>query len=84
MYTYVQMSLGVPWTLYFVFLALIAVPFAVMFVASGAGRGRFLSMFLPIILSLVFAVVSLFVVNALQATELMKTEKRAGPTLLSR
>lgn len=84
MYTYVEMSLRVPWALYFVFLALIAVPFAVMVLASGAGRGRFLSMALPVILSIVFAVISLYVLNAFEVTELMKTQKRAGPTLLTR
>jgi len=29
-YTYVQQSLGVPWALYFVFLALVLVPFALL------------------------------------------------------
>ena len=29
-YTYVPQSLGVPWTLYFVFLALVLVPFALL------------------------------------------------------
>lgn len=29
-YTYVKFSLGVPWALYFVFLALVLIPFAVM------------------------------------------------------
>jgi hypothetical protein len=29
-YSYVKFSLGVPWTLYFVFLVLISIPFAVM------------------------------------------------------
>ena len=29
-YTYVKFSLGVPWALYFMFLALVLVPFAVM------------------------------------------------------
>jgi hypothetical protein len=29
-YSYVKFSLEVPWTLYFVFLALISIPFAVM------------------------------------------------------
>lgn len=84
MYTYVQMSLGVPWALYFVFLVLVAVPFAVMVLAGGAASGRFVRIVLPIILAAVFAVVTLFVMNAFQATELMRTEKRGGPTLLNR
>lgn len=29
-YTYVKFSLGVPWLLYFVFLAAVTIPFAVM------------------------------------------------------
>lgn len=29
-YTYVKFSLGVPWALYFMFLALVLIPFAVM------------------------------------------------------
>lgn len=29
-YTYVKFSLGVPWALYFIFLALVLIPFAVM------------------------------------------------------
>jgi hypothetical protein len=29
-YTYVQQTLAVPWTLYFVFLALVLVPFALL------------------------------------------------------
>jgi hypothetical protein len=29
-YTYVAQSLGVPWTLYFIFLALVLVPFALL------------------------------------------------------
>jgi hypothetical protein len=29
-YTYVKMSLGVPWTLYFIFLACVLIPFVVM------------------------------------------------------
>jgi phosphoglycerol transferase MdoB-like AlkP superfamily enzyme len=83
-YSYVQMSLGVPWALYFVFLVLVTVPFAVMVLASGAARSTFLRVGLPLILVAVFAVVTLFVMNALQVTELMRTEKRAGPSLLSR
>lgn len=33
-YTYVKFPLGVPWALYFVFLALVLVPFAVMIVLA--------------------------------------------------
>jgi membrane protein implicated in regulation of membrane protease activity len=33
-YSYVKFSLGVPWTLYFVFLALISIPFAVTIVLA--------------------------------------------------
>jgi hypothetical protein len=33
-YVYVQMSLGVPWFLYFVFLACILIPFIVMIVVA--------------------------------------------------
>jgi len=33
-YTYVQMSLGVPWFLYFVFLACVSIPFVVMIVLA--------------------------------------------------
>ena len=45
---------------------------------------RFLRIGLPLILVVVFAVVALFVLNAFEATALMETERRAGPTLLSR
>ena len=45
---------------------------------------RFLRFGLPLILVVVFAIVGLFVLNAFEATELMETEKRAGPTLLNR
>jgi membrane protein implicated in regulation of membrane protease activity len=38
-YSYVKFSLGVPWTLYFVFLALISIPFAVMILLAWR-RGR--------------------------------------------
>jgi hypothetical protein len=84
MYTYVQMSLGVPWALYFVFLVLVTVPFAVMMLASRAGRSLFLRVGLPLILVAVFGVVTAFVMNAFEVTELMRTEKRAGSTLLNR
>ena len=33
-YTYVKMSLTVPWTLYFVFLACVLIPFVVMIVLA--------------------------------------------------
>ncbi len=33
-YTYVKFSLGVPWALYFMFLALVLIPFAVMIVLA--------------------------------------------------
>jgi hypothetical protein len=40
-YQYVKFSLEVPWALYFVFLALVTVPFALMIVlAWGRGRGE--------------------------------------------
>lgn len=84
MYEYVHFSLGVPWALYFVFLLLVAVPFAVMALASGAGRDRFLRVGLPLVLAVVFAVVGVFVANALEVTGLMKAERRVGPSLLSR
>jgi hypothetical protein len=38
-YSYVKFSLGVPWTLYFVFLMLISIPFAVMILLAWR-RGR--------------------------------------------
>ena len=82
-YTYVEMSLVVPWVLYFVFLACVTIPFVVMIVGRG-GLSRFVRYVLPLVLVGVFAVVTLFVVNALEATHLMQTEKRAGPTMLSR
>jgi len=40
-YSYAKFSLQVPWTLYFVFLALISIPFAVMMLlAWRRGRGE--------------------------------------------
>jgi hypothetical protein len=45
---------------------------------------RFLRFGLPLILLLVFIVIGVFVRNAFEATELMQTEKRTGPTLLNR
>jgi hypothetical protein len=38
-YSYAKFSLQVPWTLYFVFLALIAVPFAVTMLLAWRSRG---------------------------------------------
>ena len=103
-YTYVEMSLVVPWALYFVFLACVTLPFVVMIVGRGGepppGRSeggshrsakhggsrerRFVRRVLPLLLVVVFAVVALYVSNAFEVTHLMQTEKRAGPTLLSR
>jgi hypothetical protein len=45
---------------------------------------RFLRVGLPVVLIVVFVVIVLFVLNAFEATELMQTERRAGPTLLNR
>jgi ABC-type transport system involved in cytochrome bd biosynthesis fused ATPase/permease subunit len=45
---------------------------------------RFLRYVLPVIVVMVLAVVAVFVLNAFEVTHLMETEKRAGPTLLSR
>jgi hypothetical protein len=39
-YTYVKMSLGVPWTLYFVFLAGVLIPFIVMIVLAWRSAAR--------------------------------------------
>ncbi len=39
---------------------------------------------LPAILILMGVVVAVFVINAFEATELMETEQRAAPTMLSR
>lgn len=83
-YTYVQLSLGVPWGLYFMFLALVTVPFAVMILRAHPAASRFLRLGLPLLLVVVFSIVALFVVNALEATALMQVEKRAGPTILNR
>jgi membrane protein implicated in regulation of membrane protease activity len=38
-YTYMKFSLRVPWTLYFVFLACITIPFAVMIIVAWRDRG---------------------------------------------
>ncbi len=78
-----------PWALYFVFLALVLVPFALLILlawpaGAAAGMNRFLRFVLPVLLVAVFAVIALFVLNAFESTELMRTEKRAGPTLLNR
>ena len=45
---------------------------------------RFLRFGLPLMLLVIFVVIALFVLNAFEATELMETERRAGPTLLNR
>lgn len=37
-YVYVRMSLAVPWTLYFVFLAAVLIPFLVMIALAWRGR----------------------------------------------
>jgi heme/copper-type cytochrome/quinol oxidase subunit 2 len=39
-YTYVKVSLGTPWALYFMFLALVTVPFAVMIWLAWRARLR--------------------------------------------
>lgn len=39
-YTYVKMSLTVPWTLYFVFLACVLIPFVVMIVLAWRGSSK--------------------------------------------
>jgi hypothetical protein len=39
-YTYVKMSLAVPWALYFVFLACVLIPFVVMIVLAWRGGPR--------------------------------------------
>lgn len=44
---------------------------------------RFLRFGLPLILVAIFIIIAMFVLNAFEATELMETEKRAGPTLLN-
>lgn len=45
---------------------------------------RFLRIGLPLVLLVIFVVIALFVLNAFEATELMETERRTGPTLLNR
>lgn len=45
---------------------------------------RFLRIGLPLVLLVIFVVIALFVLNAFEATDLMETERRAGPTLLNR
>jgi hypothetical protein len=47
-------------------------------------KQKFLRFVLPIVLIAVFAVIVVFMLNAFEATHLMATEKRAGPTLLNR
>ena len=49
-----------------------------------AAMDRFLRVGLPLVLAAVFVVIALFVLNAFEATDLMETERRAGPTLLNR
>ena len=39
-YVYVKMSLAVPWTLYFVFLAAVLIPFLVMIALAWNGRAE--------------------------------------------
>jgi predicted anti-sigma-YlaC factor YlaD len=39
-YTYVRMSLTVPWTLYFVFLACVLIPFVVMIALAWRGASK--------------------------------------------
>ena len=39
-YTYVKMSLVVPWTLYFVFLACVLIPFVLMIVLAWRNASR--------------------------------------------
>lgn len=90
-YTYVKMSLLVPWTLYFVFLAAVLIPFVVMIGLAGNGgklmnrfeMNSFLRIGLPLVLIFVLTVVALYVFNALQATDLMELERRVGPTILN-
>lgn len=45
---------------------------------------RFLRFGLPLILIAIFIVIAVYVLNALEVTSLMETEKRAEPTLLNR
>ena len=45
---------------------------------------RFLRFGLPLILAAIFVIIGMFVLNAFEATDLMETERRAGPTLLNR
>ena len=49
-----------------------------------AAMDRFLRVGLPLVLAVVLVVIALFVLNAFEATDLMETERRAGPTLLNR
>lgn len=44
---------------------------------------RFLRFGLPLILVAIFVIITVFVLNAFEATDLMETERRAGPTLLN-
>lgn len=45
---------------------------------------RFLRFVLPAILLAILVIVAIFVTNAFEATHMMESEKRAGPTLLNR
>lgn len=45
---------------------------------------RFLRIGLPLALLVVFVVIAMFVLNAFEVTELMRTEQRGAPTLLNR
>jgi hypothetical protein len=47
-------------------------------------KDKFVRYGLPVVLVVVFVVVAIFVLNAFDATDLMATEKRAGPTMLNR
>ncbi len=46
--------------------------------------GFFLRIILPILLIGVFAIIAIFVLNSIEAMEMMETTKRAGPTILNR
>lgn len=45
---------------------------------------RFLRIGLPLILLVIFVVIGIYVMNAIEVTELMETENRGAPTLLNR
>jgi hypothetical protein len=48
-----------------------------------AAMNRFLRFGLPVIMLVIFVVIAVYVLNAFEATELMETQQRAGPTLLN-